>query len=604
MKPRIQIRTLQQKTVMFVLVPMFLFLTALGWGGFIFAKNSLLKQWSETATANLQKAAHQVDMRLTQPKSLLERLNYTSGTNMAHLTLRYTIEQLEKLDGVSNVDMKWPSSHIDGGMGMAVGGHHSSEPLNITFPYYSWEKGASAVSLISSLSGLNDEQKGSIEVEITVADLVEKFAESEWWKSNRTLLIDIEGNILAQSAYENDKVSGPAGSTRFGTDDPLGKRTLAAIQNNSQGTVFGAGNPPQEISSFFRLSSTSWYMVVMAPGRTVLQPILKFSIHYGVLFAVAIILIIIFIRLMIAKMTRAIHELSVAADDLAGGVFGPPLPVRAEDELGELTRSFNTMTSHIKKGMELQKAMEIAREVQQNFLPGSRLETEGVEIYGFCRYCQDTGGDFYDFIQLKNSPAKVGAVVGDVVGHGIGAALLMASVRAMIRSRVNQPGNLAEITTEVNKILCRDTEISANFVTLFLIAVDPLNRTIEWVRAGHDPGWLIYPDRQKCIELRGNGVAVGVERSLEYESNLIETTAEKQLVIIGSDGAWEAENAYGELFGKQRIVDVLLKNCGKDSGLIVELINKEIDSFLEDSPPQDDITFVVIKIDGKKLSKE
>ena len=126
---KIQIRTLQQKTFLFVLLPTFFFLTALGWGGYIFAKQSILTQWSETADANLQKAAHLVDMRLARPKDLLERLRFSSGTGMAHLTLRFTLEQLEKLDGVSAVDLR-PSLPEAGMMSMmgAGAGHRSAEP--------------------------------------------------------------------------------------------------------------------------------------------------------------------------------------------------------------------------------------------------------------------------------------------------------------------------------------------------------------------------------------------------------------------------------------------------------------------------------------------
>lgn len=557
-------------------------------------------QWSETAIANLQKAAHLVDMRLGRPKDLLQRLKYTSGEGMAHLTLRYTIDQLEELKGVTEVDIKWSSpSHMPQGMGGPTGGHHDAKLLEISTPVYKWKSGDSSVSLVSLIEDPGNKEEGSIRVKISISDLVNMLAKSDWWKSNRTLLIDMEGNVIAQSSYESGSVTDPV-QKRFGAQDPLEKETLAEIQKRSHGTVFGEGNPPGEISGFYRLTDAPWYMVVLAPGKTVLQPILNFRLYYGLLFASAIIIIIVFIRSMTTKMTSSIHKLSIAAEDLANGVFGQPLPVQSYDEIGELTMSFNTMTAQIKQGVALQKAMEIAREVQQNFLPSSRYVAEGINIYGFSRYCQDTGGDFFDLVRFKNDPEKAGAIVGDVVGHGIGAALLMASVRAMVRSRNDQPGDLAAIITDVNRVLCYDTEATSNFVTLFYITVDLHNRTLEWVRAGHDPALLLYPGRKESVELLGNGVALGVDQSLEYQSNTIEITDEEQLVVIGSDGAWEAANRQGEMFGKQRLKHIIANNSSEEPEGIIELINEEIDSFLDGIPPQDDITFVVVKIAANK----
>lgn len=260
------------------------------------------------------------------------------------------------------------------------------------------------------------------------------------------------------------------------------------------------------------------------------------------------------------------------------------------------------MSRHIKQGVELQKAMEIAREVQQKFLPDSRYVADGLDIYGACRYSQETGGDFYDFIRPEKSYDKIDVVVGDVVGHGVGAALLMASIRAMLRARNDQPGNCAQIISDVNRVLCWDTEASCDFVTLFYLQVDWQEKKLEWVRAGHDPALLLYPQRQECKELHGRGVALGVERSFEFESNTIEITPEPQLVIIGSDGAWEAENAQGERFGRQHLIDILKANSSEAPEVLIECINSEIDNFLDGILPQDDITFVVVKIDGEKIA--
>ncbi len=594
-----RIHTLQQKTFIFVLIPTFLFLTAVGLGSFIFAKENLLMQWSETADANLQKAAHLVDMRLSRPKDLLQRLKYTSGKGMAHLTLQYTLDQLKKLDGVVAVNFNWPSTSKGMYSMMDSSGGRQNEFLKITTPEYIWQNGTTSVSLLSILENPTTKEKGSIEVFITLSDLVQQISESDWWKNNRTVLIDTEGNIIAHSS--NEGVILTEGRQRFGETDSLEIKTLAEIQHKSHGTIFGSGNPPREISGFYQLSDVPWFMTVIAPGDAILHPILKFSFYYMLLFAISIVIIIFFIRSMTTKMTSSIQKISAAAEDLANGTFGPSLPVKTQDEIGELTKNFNTMTEQLKQGMELQKSIEIAREVQQNFLPSTKYTNDGIDIYGFCRYCQETGGDFFDLIHYEKSSEKIGAIVGDVVGHGLGAALLMVSVRAMIRARNDQPGNLADIITDVNAVLCKDTAATSNFVTLFYLVVNTENKTLEWVRAGHDPALVLYPEREESVELNGKGVAIGVEGSLTYESNTLEILPEHQLVVIGSDGAWEAENNKGQRFGKNRIKTILAENSNETPEKIIQLINEELDIFLDDIPPQDDITFIVIKIDGRKV---
>ncbi len=596
-----RIKTLQQKTVIFVLIPTFLFLTAMGWGGFLFAKRSLLIQWSETAIAHLQRAAHRLDMRLERPKELLQRIEYMSGAGMAHVSLQYTLEQLDDLDGVKDVNIHLPG----GGQGPhemkgEAGKHHFVGQLEVSSPEYVWRSSERSVLLLSTLNDSGDGQSGQIAVEIGISDLIEQIARSEWWQSNKTMLVDTDGNVIAHSSHLGTEKTFEL--QKFGNGSALEMETLAAIKNNvNHGTVFGKGNIPRQISGFYRLSGVPWFLVVVAPGKTVLQPILTFRLYYSFLFATAILLIILFIRSMTVTMTGAIKDISKAAESLANGVFGPPLPVQTSDEIGELTNSFNRMTAQIKQGMELQKAMEIAREVQQNFLPSSRYTGRGIEIFGSSRYSQETGGDFFDLVPFSKEPQKIGAIVGDVVGHGIGAALLMASVRAMVRTRNEQPGNLAEIVTDVNGVLCRDTQASSNFVTLFYITVNRQTKTLEWVRAGHDPALLVYSDRHECVELYGAGVAMGVDDGLRYDSSVADILPEKQLIVIGSDGAWEAENSQGEMFGKQRLKQLILDNSGDAPETIIERINDEIDSFLDGSPPQDDITFVIIKIDGEKF---
>jgi sigma-B regulation protein RsbU (phosphoserine phosphatase) len=293
--------------------------------------------------------------------------------------------------------------------------------------------------------------------------------------------------------------------------------------------------------------------------------------------------------------TTRIKEISAAADDLAKGKFGPPLAITTRDEVGELTRSFNKMTWQLQHRLAMKEEINIAREVQQNLLPHDSFSAEGIMASGMSRYCDETGGDYFDIIHFSGDSQRVSVVVGDVVGHGIGAALLMTTVRALLRCRVSLPGRLDAAINDVNRLLCRVTRISGNFVTLFYLEVDRRKNSLRWVRGGHDPAIVYTPSRQEFSELMGAGLALGVDAKWNYEYNELSVPDEEQLILIGSDGLWEICNAAGEQFGKEGIRKILAAKSNLQPDAILQAIIDRIDAFRKETPQNDDITMVIVK---------
>ena len=125
------------------------------------------------------------------------------------------------------------------------------------------------------------------------------------------------------------------------------------------------------------------------------------------------------------------------------------------DKLRVAVREKAKYSKHLEK---IIAALNVAQEVQQSLLPQYPPGEMQFDISGGSRYCDETGGDYYDYIELPRLGSDVYAIaVGDVSGHGISSALLMASVRAYIRSRVTQAGSVAEIITDVNRLVSADT---------------------------------------------------------------------------------------------------------------------------------------------------
>ena len=248
-----------------------------------------------------------------------------------------------------------------------------------------------------------------------------------------------------------------------------------------------------------------------------------------------------------------------------------------------------------RKNNLLKRSLALANEIQLNLLPQRVPENDLLDIAAKSIYCSATGGDYYDFISFPDRRRRLDFVVGDVTGHGIEAALLMTTARALLRSRVRQPGSLAEVIADVNMQLTEDLYESGRFMTLFYLTIDPIAGRLTWVRAGHDPAILYHPATERFEELRGIGMALGVDKSRQYVENHMPKLVPGFIIFIGTDGIWETRNPRGEMFGKKPVYDILQKNASLSAEDIITQIIDQLDAYRGSQEPEDDITLMVIK---------
>lgn len=593
--------TLQQRTLFYILVPTFLLLVVLSIGGFVLVRGVLLNQWGETAIATLQRTAHEIDMRLSRPKELLLLLEDDNDPELNRQVFASVQRRIAALDGVVGVAVEWrkevePAAADPAKQPGAMAGMHSSHGNRfvITTPQYDKDLKNRTVSMMFVFASSTGQGMGRVEVSFSFDALIAEVIRAPWWKSNKAYLVDDSGNVLVGTSLES-ALEDHFPSRAFGTLSALEQNTLEAMRANPHGTVFGPGTPPEEVSGYYHLSEAPWTMVIMAPGESILQPLIRFKNFYFFSFSACILLILLLIRITTSRLTTRIKDISRAADDLAKGRFGPPLAVTTRDEVGELAGSFNKMSRQLRQRLRMKEAIDVAREVQQNLLPQAGFVAPGLEAAGLSLYCDETGGDYFDIIRFADNDRKIGVAVGDVVGHGIGAALLMTTVRALLRCRIAQPGRLSEVVRDVNRLLCQDTAVSGSFVTLFYLEVDRRQNSVGWIRAGHEPAIVYSPGTKQFSELKGQGVALGVDAARSFRYNELPVAEEEQVILIGSDGAWEVENEGGEQFGKERLKHYLATAAGLPPDRILQTIVDEISRFRGGKPPQDDITLVAVK---------
>ena len=127
----------------------------------------------------------------------------------------------------------------------------------------------------------------------------------------------------------------------------------------------------------------------------------------------------------------------------------------------------------------------------------------------------------------------------------------MTTVRALVRSSFQQSGPLEDRMSEVNRLLFQDTSPASNFVTLFYLELVQAEKTMRWVRAGHDPALVINCRTREITELTGEGLALGADPDWKFSCNELELSEDPQVILICSDGVFEATNEAGESFGKE-----------------------------------------------------
>ncbi len=246
---------------------------------------------------------------------------------------------------------------------------------------------------------------------------------------------------------------------------------------------------------------------------------------------------------------------------------------------------------------EHKKALTLAGEVQKSLLPQAEPQVQGLDIAGRNISCEEIGGDYFDFLWQQEYPnAYFSVVVGDITGHGVDAALLMTAARAFLRMRASQSGTISQIVSAMNRHLSQDVLDSGRFMTLFYLTIDPQNDQIGWVRAGHDPAIIYDPSRDRFEELKGTGIALGVDEEFTYPENHKTGLSEGQIIAVGTDGIWETCNQDGEMFGKERFRNVIRRHAHAGAGEILTAVYDALNQFAKGVKAADDITLVVIKI--------
>ncbi len=300
--------------------------------------------------------------------------------------------------------------------------------------------------------------------------------------------------------------------------------------------------------------------------------------------------------LMGRTVSRPIRRLADAATAVSAGDLSARVAVRnRRDEIGKLSRAFNEMVPALADRMRLQESMALANELQQGLLPSETPGIPGFDVFGIAVYCDETGGDYFDYLQPIDLGAdRYGLALGDVTGHGIPAALIMTSARALLQSHAKYVDRPDEILARMNETIARESS-HGKFMTFMLLVLDPVRGSLEVANAGHDPALLYRADAGTFEELALGGLPLGIVADETYETVRTDLPSPGDIVVLGTDGIWETRDPHGELFGKQRLRETIRAHAGEPAETIGRAVLDDVKAFRGSAPVLDDITFIIAK---------
>ncbi|MFQ5845004.1 MAG: PP2C family protein-serine/threonine phosphatase, partial [Planctomycetota bacterium] len=236
-------------------------------------------------------------------------------------------------------------------------------------------------------------------------------------------------------------------------------------------------------------------------------------------------------------------------------------------------RRRETFDSVDRERRHLRAAVEIASDIQRCVMPAGEVFVRGAEASCFFTAYQHATGDYVDVLSVPDGRTAV--VMGDVCGHGLGAALYVFSARALLRSGLSQGNTLSTVLEQANGFLCSDME-AGRFMTLFAGLYDGSSRELSYINAGHAPPLVVGAN---CVrDVRRTAMPLGILEESTYRAARSIVLDPEETLLLYTDGAVEARQGDGELFGRQRLERFLMKRrSSAPRGLLRHLWNELLD---------------------------
>lgn len=260
----------------------------------------------------------------------------------------------------------------------------------------------------------------------------------------------------------------------------------------------------------------------------------------------------------------------------------------ARSLLYAIERNKRRIAEHRQRSIE--QDLQLAKQIQQHLLPRTSPNIPGFDIAGRCVSADATSGDLFDFID--HGDGKWDIVLADVCGHGIGPAMITVGARRLLRSCATLSEDVGSLMTIANQGICEDT-FGSLFVALFFARLDPDARLLTYVGAGQ-PAFLV-DSGGKGTMLKSTGIPMGVDPKYSYAVDGRIEMARDQILLLMTDGVWEAYKDPSNQFGKNRAFAIVHQHREKPAKEIADELIAAVQSHCHPQAPKDDVTVVILK---------
>lgn len=445
---------------------------------------------------------------------------------------------------------------------------------------------------------------GVINTELTLSDISAYLGRLQVGKTGKAFIIERDSNLVANSEAIDSMKDGLERLPAAQTPDPWiaeATRTLIArfglpleLSQSQRLGIEVDGEPMRMVVSPYRNRlNLDWLIVTLVPDADFLAGVERNRARSTAFGIIAVVLMLgVGITTAILLM-RPFLALVAQVQRVGDGHLDEQIHRNDNLEMKQLSSAINQMVADLQDRVRLRHDMGLAKRIQSGLLPTEPLDLAGYEIAGWSDPADETGGDFFDWLELPNGGALL--TIADATGHGIGPALIVTACRAYLRASVQQPDQAIEQTmAQVNHLMAQDME-PGRFVTAAVGVLDSTAHQLRLFSAGHAPN-IFYRAADDIVEnWDADELPLGIAPFDESSIGRTIDFAPGDVLLLATDGFFEWVNEHNQQFGIKRLQAFLQKHNHLSATQMIESLHAEVLRFANGTKQMDDLTAIVIK---------
>ena len=461
------------------------------------------------------------------------------------------------------------------------------------------------ISCVSPFFDENGKFAGAVAMDILVTDLHRAIIDIDLGEGAYAFLVDKNADIIASPYVELDQ-------TEFENIKDASNSAYEISENIMSGKTGVSLTKDGVYYAYTPISGTDWKLCIHIPEALILEPVAQMNhdvatviFVFIIVFALIIAVVFYAVRRFTERLTKPLIALGDDVKTISDGNLDYRAKLYSNDEISDLAIGFNNMAASLKTYINdltavtaekerIGAELDIAKHIQASMLPcifPAFPERHEIDIFATMDPAKEVGGDFYDFFMVDERHLAI--VMADVSGKGVPAALFMVIGKTLIKDHTFPDRDLGEVFTAVNNLLC-EANSEGLFITAFEGVLDLVTGEFTFVNAGHEMPFICKAGGNfEPYKIRAGFVLAGME-NMKYKAGTMQLDVGDKIFQY-TDGVTEATNINNELYGMDRLGEILNKVKNGTPHEILPAVKKNIDEFVGEAPQFDDITMLCLE---------